>query len=181
MLQMYILQKSNATLLHYLIKNAIFNRLPIVVLMNKHIEQKIDILLKENDLKKTIIRTDVLKLYFSKSYALSQNDIENAFSKKEYDRITLYRTLKTFEENGIIHKMYDQMGVAKYALCHSSCSKHKHIDEHPHFNCVKCHHTYCMPTVSAPKVIAPKGFSSIHYSYSIEGICPSCQPKNSKN
>jgi Fur family ferric uptake transcriptional regulator len=148
--------------------------------MNKDIDIRIDSLLKENNLKKTSIRADVLKLYLSKSYALSQNDIENAFSKKEYDRITLYRTLKTFEENGIIHKMYDQSGLAKYALCHSGCDKDKHIDEHAHFNCIKCHHTYCMPTISAPKISVPRGFYSIHYSYSIEGICLTCQPKKAK-
>ncbi|HSZ24582.1 MAG TPA: transcriptional repressor [Cytophagaceae bacterium] len=145
--------------------------------MKKNTNEQIELLLKENNLKKTPIRRDILNLYLSKPYALSQNDIEAAFSKKEYDRITLYRTLKTFEESGIIHKIYDPTGVAKFSLCPSGCTKHKHTDEHAHFNCITCHHTYCMPTVPAPKVIVPEGFHSLHYSYSIEGICISCKSK----
>ena len=41
--------------------------------------------------------------------------LEKAFPKS--DRITMYRTLKTFEEKGILHSIKGEGDEAKYALC----------------------------------------------------------------
>jgi len=148
--------------------------------MIKSIEHQIEHFLTDHQLKKTPIRQEVLGLYLSKPYALSQHDIEVALAKKGYDRITLYRTLKTFEECGLIHKVYNTAGVAKYAVCGETCSHAGHTDEHAHFNCMKCENTYCLPSVTAPQVSVPKGFKSMHFTYNIDGVCETCVQKGKK-
>jgi Fur family ferric uptake transcriptional regulator len=148
--------------------------------MSKAIDNQIDHFLSAHQLKKTAIRCEVLSLYLSKPYALSQHDVEQSLSKKEFDRITLYRTLKTFEECGIIHKVYNTAGVAKYAVCGETCSHEGHADEHAHFNCMKCENTYCLPSVTAPKITVPKGFKSMNFTYNIDGVCETCIQKGKK-
>ncbi|MEY3321815.1 MAG: hypothetical protein RLZZ417_1398, partial [Bacteroidota bacterium] len=58
-------------------------------------------LLKKHDLRLTQVRKEVLSVFLIKEQALSQSDIENDLGKT--DRITLYRTLRSFEDNGLIH------------------------------------------------------------------------------
>ena len=58
-----------------------------------------------------------------------------------FDRVTLYRTIKQFEEKGLIHEVIDTKGQAKYALCVTECTTHEHHDDHLHFHCSQCDRT----------------------------------------
>ena len=91
-------------------------------------------ILSHHDLKKTSTRMEVLKYFLSKTYALSHADIETAMID-QFDRVTLYRTLNTFEDKGITHRLLDPEGVARYALCADKCDEHDHKDDHIHFYC----------------------------------------------
>ena len=75
--------------------------------------------LKEYDLRHTGCREDILQSFQSYSHALSHGDLETLFGER-FDRVTIYRTLKTFVEKGIIHKVLDDEGGTKYALCRST-------------------------------------------------------------
>ena len=88
-------------------------------------------ILTANKLSKTEVRKKVLSLFISSDNALSLQEIESSFEK--IDRITLYRTLKTFESKGIIHKAIDGTNHPKYAMCEESCDEHNHNDNHAHF------------------------------------------------
>lgn len=61
----------------------------------------------------------VLKVLTEQTTAISLADLENTFEKA--DKVTLYRTLKTFEANKLIHSIDDETGSVKYALCTESC------------------------------------------------------------
>ena len=93
--------------------------------------------LKEYDLRSTGCRKDVLKLFFSEPYALSQAFLEDNLHH-QYDRVTIYRTLRSFLDAGFIHKVLDDAGVVKYALCSEDCEPEHHHDSHVHFKCKKC-------------------------------------------
>ena len=73
-------------------------------------------LLENNQLKKTSTRFTVLNILKSRESAISQPELEAMLGKK-VDRVTLYRTLSTFEEKGIIHKVLNINGTANYAFC----------------------------------------------------------------
>ena len=53
--------------------------------------------LNDNGVRPTAMRILIYKYIAEKEVAVALTDIENAFAKA--DRTTLYRTLKTFEDN----------------------------------------------------------------------------------
>ena len=57
-------------------------------------------ILKKTGLKFTENRKVILQQFISADYALSFNDI-NSMIERKLDKVTIYRTLKSFEENGI--------------------------------------------------------------------------------
>ena len=92
--------------------------------------EKIQEILDKQELRKTPARQSVLGFFLKQTFAIGHSTLEKELST--FDRVTLYRTLASFEEKGIIHKILDDSGVVKYALC-SSCDSHHHHDEHVHF------------------------------------------------
>lgn len=136
-------------------------------------EARIKELLEKHKLKKTTTRMDILRLYLSQSHALSHSDLEQALGS-DFDRVTLYRTLHTFEEKGIIHKVPDDSGATKYALCAEACSEHHHHDEHIHFSCTKCGNTYCLDHYPIPKIQLPEEFKTESLHLYAKGICRKC-------
>lgn len=61
-------------------------------------------MLKEHDLRSTPGRQAILNLFLKKKHALSHGDIER-WLDPEYDRVTVYRTLRIFLKRGILHKV----------------------------------------------------------------------------
>ncbi len=132
-------------------------------------------ILDELGFRKTEIRLKVLDHLQKVNKAVSQPELEIKFNKFA-DRVTLYRILSAFEAKGIIHKIMDAHGVARYALCnHKHCMEHQHHDEHVHFNCTECGDVVCLDTVKIPALKLPKAFSSAKINLNIEGICNHCQ------
>ena len=129
-------------------------------------------LLKHHRLKKTPVRLQILHEFLQAKRALSKSDIEETFDK--LDRITLYRTLKSFEEKGLIHKAVDGSDKIKFALCHNGCSAEHHLDTHAHFHCNECGKTFCVDEIPAPKVKAPKGFTLGKTHLVLAGKCDKC-------
>jgi len=129
-------------------------------------------ILAQHSLRKTLIRTQVLEVFLQAHEALSHNDIESRFD--QLDRITLYRTLRTFEEKGIIHKAIDGGDKLKYALCSGHCSEHAHEDRHAHFNCEACGKTFCIESMNAPVVQAPAGYRLSGTYLVLKGTCATC-------
>lgn len=131
-------------------------------------------ILKSHNLKFTKNRKVILEQFISTDYALSYKDIDAMISQK-LDKVTVYRTLKSFEENGIIHEVVDGSSKIKYALCHSgSCSTHKHHDSHLHFRCDKCDKTFCLDDYIVPNIRLPKGFKLGSQTVFVQGVCNSC-------
>lgn len=129
-------------------------------------------LLKQHKLRKTPARVEILELYAGTPHAMSHGDVERQLD--EMDRVTIYRTLATFEEKGIIHRAYDGGGVVKYALCGTDCSAHHHNDKHLHFSCVQCGNTYCIEGYSVPEVKTPEGYMMNEVFLFAKGTCKAC-------
>ncbi|WP_304516628.1 Fur family transcriptional regulator [Cecembia rubra] len=131
-------------------------------------------ILQEHKLRITSCRKEVLKTFLYKKSALSHSDLEDIL-KESFDRVTIYRTLKTFLETDLIHKVLDDSGATKYALCaHGHDGHHSHDHEHVHFKCEKCGRTICIDEVSLPKVKLPDGFLGKEVNLLVTGICNKC-------
>lgn len=128
--------------------------------------------LRKFKLKATPCREEVLKLFLQNEHALSHSVIESN-TKASFDRVTVYRTLKSFEEKGLIHKVLDDNSVTKYALC-QDCSADHHHHEHVHFKCDKCGQTTCIESVDIPSVKLPSGYEVHQKNLLIQGVCELC-------
>ncbi len=129
-------------------------------------------ILKNHNLRITDNRVNLLDIFSSSERALSSHDIEMLLP--DSDRVTLYRTLKSFQEKGIIHKAIDGTDTPRYAICVDECTEHNHQDEHVHFRCTKCLHTYCLNEVYVPEVNPPEGFKVSSSHMIVEGRCANC-------
>ena len=118
------------------------------------------------------MRTAVLDLLISENKALAIKDFDQQLT--DYDRVTLYRTLKTFEDQGIIHSIVDGNRQTSYALCSHHCTEHHHHDEHIHFHCTKCEKTICLDDTAAPVITTPAGFQVNQVQLLVEGVCDTC-------
>jgi Fur family transcriptional regulator, ferric uptake regulator len=135
--------------------------------------QSVDIL-KKNRLSITDSRKKILSLFLDTNGALAHADIEkNTFAS--FDRVTVYRTLQTFVESGIIHLIPTTDNSIKYALCKEGCAAGHHHDNHVHFICTACNKTICLEDVLVPAVKLPKGFLPKQAQMIVNGLCNDCR------
>lgn len=130
-------------------------------------------ILKRNQLSITESRTKILELFQDTGNALSHSMIEQE-TGKEFDRVTIYRTLQTFVEKGIIHTIPTADNSVLYALCKEACTQGHHHDNHVHFICDQCNTTYCLDNISTPDIKLPKGFIQTQTDLVVSGICKNC-------
>lgn len=131
--------------------------------------------LTNHALRQTPVRRAVLQVLVESPFALSGSEIEQQLSPST-DRITLYRTLKSFEENGLIHRVIDSTDIIRYAACSIECSAQAHFDNHVHFKCTTCQHIYCLNQVAIPAVTLPDKFEATTRDYLLAGVCRACHP-----
>lgn len=135
-------------------------------------KNEIEILLEANGIRVTAMRLLIYKFLAQKEIAVTLSDIENAFDKS--DRTTLYRTVKTFEEKGVVHQIDDGSGITKYALCEQGCNCELETDLHLHFHCNNCNETVCLTDRKIPQIKVPEGYVSENVNLVVKGICDKC-------
>lgn len=118
------------------------------------------------------MRLLVLDFLAGQNSAVSLTALE--LGMKRTDRVTLYRTLKTFEERGLAHAIDDGSGAVKYALCQDECTAGRHNDRHIHFHCSNCMDTCCLPAALIPAIQLPQGFRNDQMSLVVQGLCAAC-------
>jgi len=129
-------------------------------------------LLEQKQVKPTAMRKLVLDVLRNNPQAISLLEIEQQLD--HVDRSTIFRTLKTFREKCIIHKIDDGTGAMKFALCSEGCSCNLG-DLHAHFYCNKCGQTTCLKDHLIEHPVLPDGFSFESANYVIKGICAACR------
>jgi Fur family ferric uptake transcriptional regulator len=136
--------------------------------VNNALENK----LTQRKIKPTAMRLLVLRELVESKSTLNLKELERRFD--HVDRVTLYRTLKTFESNKLIHSIEDGTGSVKYALCEEECACNPD-DQHVHFHCVNCNETFCLTKSKIPNVQIPSGFEVNSVNMVYQGVCPNCK------
>lgn len=139
--------------------------------MIKTFEQR----LTERGIQPTAMRQIVLEHIMEQVHALSLIDLERGMA--HMDRTTLYRTLKTFEQKGLIHGIDDGTGAVKYAICEDTCEPIRHRDLHLHFHCTICNETTCLPTIQIAEPNLPEGYTVSEMNLMAKGTCANCFTK----
>jgi len=129
-------------------------------------------ILHRRQLSSTESRRQILSLFLAEDDALTHGDIEKKVGEN-FDRVTIYRTLQTFEEKGIIHSIPTADNSILYALC-KECEDGHHHDDHVHFVCTNCEKTICLDDVISPKIDLPKGYEAESVQVVIKGVCKEC-------
>lgn len=120
--------------------------------------------------RNTPAKKAILELLKSADSALSQDRIE-AEVKGEMDRVTIYRVLNRFCDDGIAHKVLADDGKYYFALCHD-CNEEKHDHNHFHFRCIKCDKIECLDEKVAVKL--PDGYKMENVTGWVTGLCINC-------
>ncbi len=129
-------------------------------------------ILRRKHLSITDSRKKILSLFLDSPDALAHGDIEKKAGEK-FDRVTVYRTLQTFVEKGIIHTIPTSDNSVRYALC-KDCHEGHHHDDHVHFQCTNCEKTICLDDIVSPNIILPNGYSAENVQVVINGTCKAC-------
>src|SRR5690606_37572437 len=126
--------------------------------------------LTEKNTKPTSMRILVYDFLVAQKTALSLSEIEEQLAYA--DRITIYRTLKTFEENGIVHSIQENH-TTRYKLCEDDCDEKTHRDWHLHFYCRICKQTTCKEDIVIPQHLQTN-FRIDEIRFFAKGICENC-------
>ena len=135
-----------------------------------------EVILKGYKLRNTACRVAVLNVFLDRNEALSHGELEEQL-RGDFDRATVYRTLNSFYEKDIVHKVYDASGAVKFALCvHSEDEDeyHTHDHNHVHFNCTKCGKTICLDDTAVGHISLPAGYIKEEVNFVVIGKCFQC-------
>jgi Fur family ferric uptake transcriptional regulator len=131
-------------------------------------------ILKSNHLSNTDSRREILQVFLRSRSALAHHDIEKKTGEK-FDRVTVYRTLQTFIDKGIVHTIPTSDNAVKYALCREECSEGHHHDNHIHFVCDSCGNTTCLDETAIPQIKLPQGYRQEKVNVIVNGVCKTCK------
>lgn len=128
-------------------------------------------LLKSKKISETPFRKEVLAIFSKYNNAIPLSIVEKEL--KEYNRITLYRTIKVFIEKGIIHEIALNGNESNYAICKEECDTVAHHHQHIHFKCKECGIIFCVELDEFPTIILPK-YKIEQLEIQATGLCQDC-------
>jgi Fe2+ or Zn2+ uptake regulation protein len=126
-------------------------------------------MLKQVGVRPTRVRVSMLEAMLEAGEPLGREQIAQRMGENA-NKVTLYRTLHSLVETGIVHAALIRERVQLYEPSHH-CSKHLC---HPHFVCTACHKTICLTEVTPPTVDLPAGFRLRRQQLQMEGLCSTC-------
>jgi Fur family transcriptional regulator, ferric uptake regulator len=119
----------------------------------------------------TKARIAILTILMKASEPLRQDQIAEQMEPSATNKVTIYRTLESLIEAGLVHRPFMKARAWHFELA-NRCTE---TQCHPHFTCLNCGVTRCMPGVSLPMAKSPyKGFIISHQEVRLEGLCPAC-------
>lgn len=125
-------------------------------------------ILRQHMLKRTSCREGIVSLMLETEHALSEHEIRDRLASS-YDRTTFYRSFKTLEETGIIHKIVLDSQKVRYAI-----ARRGYINSHAHFHCNSCSSVRCLGSASIQTVELPEGYRASETEVIVHGICRKC-------
>ncbi|MFP4333297.1 MAG: Fur family transcriptional regulator [Campylobacterales bacterium] len=118
--------------------------------------------------KKALILKKIEELHYDFNANLLHKEVAKT---TKIDIATIYRTLSSFKQKGLIREFLSSEGVV-YEYVNSP----KKV--HPHFECKSCKNTICLDTLSFEDGMylstLAKGHNIKHVSITFSGICQEC-------
>ncbi len=139
--------------------------------MKIEMKEKTNKLLDSVKLKRTEPRRMILSVLLAAGRPQTAEEIISAIVKGCPNKVTVYRTLESLVDVGLVHRAFIDERSQHYELA-DKCTEHQC---HPHFVCTDCGQTHCFTGVSVPMASnAPAGFIINRQQVRLEGLCPKC-------
>lgn len=141
-------------------------------------KKDIENLLKENDIRCTEQRVEILKVIARSDIPLTAAEIDRNLTEEGIDiRLsTIYRNLKLFNEKALIRQLNFSSDEKKYEIL-----KEVH---HQHLICIKCGKIKaikCPLKEYASKIKEETNYEILNHDMELYGICPKCQKDNNNS
>ena len=120
-------------------------------------------------LRVTKARLAVMQFMLDSRRAVSHADVEAGLAGAQIDRVTLYRTLDTLTEAGLLAKSIGTDRVARFVPIPRGDHRH-----HAHFSCDQCGRLYCLPARPPKPAALPEGFEASTVELNVHGLCADC-------
>ena len=132
--------------------------------------------LKDAGLSKTLPRKAILEILIKADRPLSVKDImKKNFGKNTINKVTVYRALSIFKEEGIIREIQHEQRIKHYEM---AC---RHNPVHPHFYCNVCKTMTCLSPLTLSQALdlfaKPYDFTIDNININITGVCSRCRSK----
>ena len=148
----------------------------------------IEQLLRNKAVRPTPIRTGILSLLMQTKRAYAHADLERAFDFS-LDRVSIYRSLLTLSEAGLIHKHIDAKGTCSYFYAPLDIMPvDKSADTvvlnqneatnptgYPHFKCSNCETVVALPKLPPEYLALVRQYQLDNLRLLAEGTCDDCR------
>ncbi len=121
-------------------------------------------------IRKTKSVDTLLHIFERSNTAISVVELVDLLHHK-MNKTTVYRILERLEDEGTLHCFMGKDGLKWYARC-NGCSSSRHMDSHPHFQCMTCGKTECLTMDIAIPAIANRKIDSV--ALLLTGSCEDC-------
>jgi Fur family ferric uptake transcriptional regulator len=129
------------------------------------------ILLHKHGLKVTPLRLAIIEVLGKHHSPLTAEEISSKLTDVEFDRATLFRSLKTFSETELIRGVDLGEGFMRYEIV---CKKHDH---HHHVMCTSCKKIETIPFCVPPQIsnhLLKVGYTNLSHRMDFFGLCNKC-------
>jgi Fur family transcriptional regulator, ferric uptake regulator len=136
-------------------------------------------ILKNSHIRITERKLAILRCFLASSTPVNASELHGLVSLSfPMDLATVYRTLNSFREKGLIREITDDKGTLYYEI---ACL---HNPVHPHFKCLKCRKISCLEFLDHDSAASMSRFASdckiTDISITLSGICRDCLTEDSE-
>jgi Fur family ferric uptake transcriptional regulator len=128
--------------------------------------------LKKAQLKLTSPRKAILQVLVNEHGPFTAEEVFKKISRRVCDQATVYRTLASLEEVGILRRCEFGDGSARWEISDASGGHHHHLI------CKKCKRVEIVDDCEIEgidRVAQRRGFSNISHVLEFFGLCPDCK------
>ena len=121
--------------------------------------------------RSTATQTAILDIIRREDEALSHDGISSRLETSA-DRVTVYRILNRFVQDGLVHRVVADDGRQYFASCEEGCGHGKEEHGQIHFRCVVCDRVECLD--EPIQFGLPEGYRGDHFNIMVSGTCARC-------
>ena len=128
-------------------------------------------ILKLHEIRASNQRVALLEILMSSHKAFTLSEIEKELTVA-IDRVTVYRTLQSYEVSGLVVKMVNRKGICMYMYNHE---RHNGSFVHPHLHCKSCEKVICLPSLPKEYMDNISKHKVTEIYFLMEGVCSECR------